>query len=485
MGKRDLLKTTSAIGVTEIMLMIVSVARNKYLAVSIGPEGLGIYGLLTSFSGLMAVFVGSWLVHGTIKYIAEYRAGSDKRVVNGVFTFSIALAACLAILMTLVLIIGRNWILPRFFSSEIREIHYVIFVIGFAGLALRPLLLGVLQAMKRVRQVVIARSIIALSGLALIFVFVYRFKLTGLFLSMTISSILAMLVLGYFIYSGKDGIKIGWLTTSHPVIYRLLGFGGMSLIFAFINLGSQFYQRKLIVQNIDLMTVGLFQAGIGLMAYLRVLQKGAAFKFLPDMSVSLRPPERRKKTDDYFFVTLLLNIPVLVGTILFAAPLITILYSQEFAGLERLLFWFVLATYFGMISTGFQIVLMGMAKLKRHLTSLLFIHGLWVLLPYLFINQYGLKAVLFGLVAGNSIGLIINYLFLKKELGHVFNQRTAKVFFIGLLFMILAQRLIESLLISKVFVLVFMFISFVLLLTSSERLTIKNLITKFLRFKNS
>ena len=49
---KQLLKTTAALSTTEVVLMVVALIKNKYLAVAIGPEGFGIYGLLLSFFNL-------------------------------------------------------------------------------------------------------------------------------------------------------------------------------------------------------------------------------------------------------------------------------------------------------------------------------------------------------------------------------------------------------------------------------------------------
>lgn len=483
--KRDLIKTTAAIGMTEVLLMIVAVARNKYLAISIGPKGLGIYSILASLSELLAVFVSSWLVHGTIKYIAEHRANSDHRTANGIFTFSIGLAFCLAIILTTALIVGRSWILPRLLSEGIREIHYILFFAGFTGLALRPLLLGVLQSMKRVRHVVMARTILAISGLFFIVVLIWKLKLSGFFLSLTISSLLSIFVFMYLIFSGSDGIKVQWMSPSHPAIRKLLGFGGMSVLFAFLNLGSQFYQRKLITQEINFMALGLFQAGLGIMAYLGILQRATAFKFLPKMSENIPAPERAQRIDDYFFIVFMLNVPVLTGTILFSKPLIHFLYSAEFLDLGQLLIWFVLATFMGMIATGLQSVLIGMAKLRIHLISLIFIHGLWVIIPLFFLKQYGLKAAIFGLVAGNTIGFVINYFCLRKDLGVIFSSRTIKIIVLGLVSIFLGMYLMNSPITIKIGLLVFLGGILYCFLTKSEQMAVQSTIGSYTnRFRN-
>ena len=105
---KNLVKTTAAIGLTEVLLMFVALARNKYLAVTIGPEGFGIYGLLSSFFMMIAVFAGTWMATGTIKYTSEYQAKGDKESLNSVFSFSTIIVTSIGVFLTIILII---WVL--------------------------------------------------------------------------------------------------------------------------------------------------------------------------------------------------------------------------------------------------------------------------------------------------------------------------------------------------------------------------------------
>ena len=427
---KDLVKTTAAIGSSEVLLMGVALARNKYLAVTIGPEGFGIYGLINSFFLMIAVFAGTWMATGTIKYTSEYRAKGDKENLNKIFSFSTIIVAGIAIFLTIILILWRKWIINTFLSNEVNEIYYLIFCAAFIGISIRPVLFGVLQGLKRVREVIISRWSIAVLNLIFIIILIWLWGLTGFFLSLLVSAIFAVCIL-YWGIKRKDGLHLRTFSWQDPVIRLLLSFGIVNLFLAIVNLGGQYLQRFIIIHNMNIASVGLFQAAVGIMLYLGVVNRGSTFYFFPKMSEVMDNSYRNQKINEYLRFILLFSIPISVLAILFGKWVILILYSPAFFPLASVFFLFVIAQLLVSIGSVFQLTIVGMARLKMHATSCIVMHSLSVLVVLLLIGKYGIGALGYGSILGGLSGGFLNWLYLRNRIGLRLNRDVIRLFIIA------------------------------------------------------
>jgi len=429
---RDLIKTTAAIGTTEVLLMGVALARNKYLAVTIGPEGFGIYGLLNSFFMMIAVFAGTWMATGTTKYVAEYHTTGYQEDANKVFTFSVSTTAGIALLLTAILVVGRKWFLAQFLSRDVKESYYLIFSAAFVVMNLRPILLAVLQGMRRVREVVISRWSIAGLDLILVVVLVLIFGLTGFFVSLLLSAFWAVGVMLWAVQR-KKGLQFRRISWREPVIRLLLSFGGVNLFLSLINLGTQYLQRAIVLRNMDISAVGLFQVGVAFMGYLGVVNRGTIFYYFPKMSEVMDSDSRNQKINEYLCFMLMVSIPLSVAAILFGQWVIPLLYSSAFASLASVFYWFVLGQFLNSIGSTFQLCIVGMARLRMHMASSIVIHFLWVIIPLLSVKKYGVGALGMGFVAGGGMGILLNGLYLRRHVSLRFSSRVIQLFGIAIL----------------------------------------------------
>ena len=410
---KRIVKTTASIGITEILLIGIAFARNKYLAVTIGPEGFGIYGLIRSFFMMIAVFSSSWMVSGTTKYIAEYNSKKDYTNLHKIFSFSSVVSLLSAVFLFLLLIINKDFFINRFLSKDVKSEYYFIFSIAFIALNIRPILLAVLQGTHQVKEVVLSRWGIAIVNLLLVFLLTYFYQLKGFFLSIVFTEFWAILIL-FYVTLKNPVIQFHTFTFREPAIQKLLSFGSVALLLSLFNLGSQYAQKFIVIRYLDVEWLGIFHAALSFMAYLGIARRGAAFYFSPRMGESLGPDERIREINQYIRFILMINIPLCVVAILYGEFAIKLMFSSSFLALTSVFHWFVIAQLLSMVGSGFQLAVVGMAKLKIHSISSIVTNILWFVLPLILIKSYGLGAVGMGLIAGSFIGLVINFLYLHK-----------------------------------------------------------------------
>lgn len=427
---RDLVKTTAAIGVTEVLLMGVSLIRNKFLAVTIGPQGFGVFGLLNSFFLMISAFAGTWVVVGTTKYIAEYQGRGDKRGAERVFSASVGVTCGLSVIIAFIIVLQKDWVLAWFFDENVKEEYFLIFIVAFLAMNIRPLLLGILQGMRRIREVVLGRLGIAGVDLLLVITLVLSCGLTGYFLSILIGSFFAVFVFVYAIVN-KDGLKLRKLSIKDEIIKKLFIFGFFSIFLSIINSGSQYLQRIIVLNYFDLAAVGLFHAGVALKGYVGVINRGASFYYLPQMSVEMGNEARKRDINDFMRLILILSILPCLVAILFGKSIILLLYSEAFVPLVPVFVWFVFAEFFTNVGTALTIPLVGTARLKMHSISSIVVHSLWVIVPLVFVKKYGLSAFGFGFLVGSLVGPLMNGYYLWRCMNFKFSYAVVKLLFVG------------------------------------------------------
>ena len=397
-------------------MVFVSIVRNKYLAVTIGPEGFGVYSLLSSFFGFMAIFAGAWLATPTMKYISEYNSNNDKESVQKVFDFSFVVVFFVATIITILFFVFAKVIKNSFLSPDVVFLHYALFAASYMSTSLTSVFMSLFQAFKLVKKVVIIRIISNIFNLITVVILVYFFDLTGFFVNILVSSLFLLFL---FWKDGKNIVKIRIikLNFKERISRKILSFGSVSIFLAFINLFSEYLRRIIIISYTSMSVLGLFQASFGLTKYLGIISNGANFYYTPKMSENMSISERNKALNDYLRIILLSGILFSSVAILFGKIVIKILYAKSFLPLADVFYIFVIAQFLVSIQLGFMGIVVGMAKLKVHSVVTIIAHVLIVVIPLLLIKKYGLWAVGFGAVVASAQHILINFVYLKKRIG--------------------------------------------------------------------
>ena len=83
---RQIMKATSIFGGVQIIQIIVQVIRSKFIAILLGPAGMGIAGLLVSTTNLISGLTGFGLGTSAVKDIAAATSTDDKSKITKVIT---------------------------------------------------------------------------------------------------------------------------------------------------------------------------------------------------------------------------------------------------------------------------------------------------------------------------------------------------------------------------------------------------------------
>ena len=474
---RALFKNSVSIGLTEILLILVIIIKNKYLAISIGSAGFGLYGILSSFFGIFFIISGTWVGTAATKYISESNNNDldSENKINIIFSFVFYFTLTVGILISILLIFFSNSILLNFFPHQLVEAYYQLFCIGFITMNIQPVLLSIIQGILNVKTVITTRIINSVMDVVLIIFFVYMFQVLGFFIGIVISSIFSASILFYFL-TVKCGFKLVKFSIQDEIVKKILFFGLINLALGLINIISMYVQRNIILSKIDIKAVGIFQAGFMFMNYLGVLSRGSSFHFLPTISKNVSVTTKNNLLNEFIFFTLISTCTLFVASILFGNYGISILYSKDFNDLKKILFFFILAQFVSQILTPFQLTLLGMTKLKAHLFITFIIHSFWIIIPYIFIEKFGLVTLPLGMLFGYLVGIILYALYLKKESLLTIDNKNVYLFIFSVLLLTISLFLLQTNFFMKILYSLVSTLAIFLFLNKEQKIVVKNLI---------
>lgn len=474
---KDLVKSSTLLGSTEIAIMAVSVVRAKYLAVNIGPEGYGQYAMLASFFTILTAICGGWIARGTIKYIAEYRSKEDLSSVAKVHNYSISTALILGSLALLFVFIFHDFVREKFLSPEILLWHYSLFAASFLATSLTTFFGWLLQGFMMIRQTVLLRISLAVFNLISIVGLVYFFELTGYFLSILMSSLF-----GLFIYwrTAKKVIPTRFVLPSFKsaIYQKILRFGSVSFLLLVINNVCEYVQRLFVLTALNISSVGLFQVATSITGYMGIANRGSLFVNDSKMSQDLNEDETSISLNHFLRFNILLGIPIALGLILFSGELILIMYSSKFVQLSSMLFFFVAGQFFAFLVGGFQGVMLGKSFLKMHAFISITYSVITVLIPLFFIRDFGLSVIGISILIANVVTLMVDYFYLKIKLRIKIHTNVIVIFTIALICFSISYVLQFSALLYRTVFFMICMVVLVITISKAERKQLFKLITR-------
>lgn len=420
------------LGSTELALIMVSVVRAKYLAVNIGPEGYGEYAMLNSFFTILTALCGGWIARGTIKYIAEYRHKEDEESVSKVHNYSISLALMLCASATVLVLLFHEFVRQHFLSPEILLVHFSIFAASFPATCLMAFFGWLLQGYMKVKETAVLKIYVALINLVTILLFVYLFQLTGYFLSILVSA-----VAGVFIYwrATRSLVKTKWMWPDYrqDIMKKILRFGSVNFGLLVVNNVAEYIQRILILASLSLSAVGLFQVATSIMGYMGIANRGSLFINDPKMSQDLSTSERNEALNGFLRFNMLFGIPLSLVLILFSKEFIYILYSEEFVSLSGVLYFFVVAQFFGFLAGGFQSIMVGRSFLRMHSVVSVSYSVITIGIPLFTINSFGLATIGLSMLIANAVTIMADYIYLQKKINVSLSNSVLNLFILAIL----------------------------------------------------
>lgn len=345
------MKRISAFGGIQIFNIFINLVRGKFVAMFLGPEGMGINSMFVSSTGALQQLGGLGLNLAFVKEVSAAR-GDEKALplVIRVATSLIILTALLGGLLTALL---SPWLSQWSFGSYDYTLSFValgIFVaLSIAGTGYMALLQG-LAEVKRLSKASLVGSVTGLAvGVPLYYFFGYR----GIVPAMIVLSVSVFL----FYYTGfRRSVELGRVSFPRevriPLVRKMLSVGFILMIGTLIGTAVNYGINAFVRMYGNLDDVGFFQAANSLTnQYMGIVFSALSMDYFPRLAAAAKRRSAMCVVVNRQTELVMLIATPLVLAVMFAAPwIVRLLLTSEFLGIVPLLRWLAL----GILVQAFQ-----------------------------------------------------------------------------------------------------------------------------------
>ncbi len=427
---RSIFKATSLFGGVKVYEILIEIIKSKFIAVLLGPTGVGIQGLYTTATNLIQQLTSFGLSSSAVRNVAEANGSGDKtRIARVVYTLR-RLVWITGLLGMLAVIVFSPVLSKSSFGDSDHIIPFVVISITLLFAQLSAGQKVILQGMRHLKLLAKSTAIGVTIGLLVSVPLYYWLGVKGIVPNIVISSITTLALTWYF--SRKIEINKVAMTNKEvlSVGKSMLVMGIAMSVTHLLASASSFALRACIRLWGGVEAVGLFTAGYMLMTqYTGLVFSAMGTDFYPRLaSVNHDNAKCRQMMNQQGEIGLLILTPLLVVCVVFIPIVVKILYSDAFLPIGTYIVWCSLGMVFKMASWAISYVFIakGESKLYIIIETLAAVYTL--LLNLAGYKMAGLQGLGISFLISYILYLLQVYIIAKKKYGFYFEYTFVRIF---------------------------------------------------------
>lgn len=429
---RGIFKATSLFGGVQVYQILIEVIKSKFIAVLLGPLGIGIQGLYTSATQLIQQLTSFGLSSSAVRNVAEaYGSGDRTRIARVVYALRFLVWITGLLGMLAVMVFSPLLSKSSFGDSD----HVIAFIVISVTLLFTQLSAGqkvILQGTRRLKLLAKASAIGVTLGLIIAVPLFYWLGVKGIVPNIVITAVTTLLLTWY--YSRK--VEIDKVSLTNKEVFNI----GKSMIVMGVAMSlsqllasaSSFALRACIRLWGGVEVVGLFSAGYILVTqYTGLVFTAMGTDFYPRLaSVNTDNAKCKQMMNQQGEIGMLILAPLMVVCIVFIPVVVRILYSEKFLAINTYIIWCSVGMLFKMASWAISYVFIAKGESK-----LFMINESSAAIYSLLLNLAGFKlGGLYGLGISFALSYVIYllqvYLIAHKKYGFYFEHSFIQVFLV-------------------------------------------------------
>lgn len=407
-GYKTAFKATALFGGVQIFTILISLAKNKLVAMWLGSTGMGIMSLFSRAIELISMTTNLGLQSSAVRDIANADSKGDhvllSRIVRAINRWVLTTG-----LLGALLTIALSPLLSRIiFDSG-------AYTISFVMLSCVVLMMGIyggnnalLQGVRRFRYMAKANIFGALAGFVCSVPIFYFFRERGIVPAMIVTSLATLVVT--FLYAGK--VKLARADQTWKESYRL----GLKTMKLGVMMALSGVAAGLVSNAVNVFIryvggedgegqVGLYAAGVAInVSYLGLVFTAMSKDYFPRLSqISSDNIAVKRAMNQQAEIAILIIAPLIIGMIIFLPLVIRLLYTEEFLGVVEMTRWMLLGSLFKACSWAIGYVFLAKGDGKTYLFNELIIYATMLVLYMSGYRLFGLTGLGYAFVASYVI----------------------------------------------------------------------------------
>ena len=435
---RSIFKATSLFGGVQAYQILIGVIKSKFVAILLGPTGMGIQGLYQSAIQLIQSFSSLGLSQSAVRDVSEANGSGDSKRIG----LTVAVVKRLVWITGLLGLIATAVLSPVLSQTTFGNYDYTIpFIFLSVILLLDQLSAGqkvVLQGMRKLKYLAKSTAIGSTVGLIVSIPLYYLFGVQGIVPTLILNSVTMLCLTWYFskkvevekvevtneqtFEKGKSMLKMGLAMSISGIMVTLTSY----LLRGFIRYEGGTEQ------------VGLFTAGFMLTnSYVGMVFNAMGTDYYPRLSaVNQDNAKCTAVINQQGEIATLIIAPILISCMIFMPFIIRLIYSDEFLPANDYILWSVSGMMFKAFSWVIAFVFLAKAEAKlfiiNEVITNIYSFGLSAL-GYHYFDLAGLGIAFMLAYLAYSVQV---YLIAKKRYEFSFSKSFKKVYTIQILMVV-------------------------------------------------
>jgi len=442
---KQIIKATSIFGGLQVISILISIVRSKFIAVLLGPIGIGISGMLTATLGILSGLTNFGLGTSAVRDIsAAYESGNTKRIsiVANVLNRWVWITGFLGMILTLVF---SPWLSYLTFGNYDYTIAFLVLSITLLINQLNSGQLVVLQGSRKISLLAKAKLSGSIIGLFTTIPLYYIWGINGIVPALVIAAFTSLFTSYYFrekVYVEKIRLsKVRSIAEGK----QMLKMGFLISMSGFMTLGFSYLVRLFISHEGSITEVGLYNAGFAIIStYVGLIFSAMGTDYYPRLcGVADDNQKINTLVNSQGEVAILIMGPIIMLFILFANWIIYILYSDKFIEIIEMMRWAILGMFFKASSWPIGYIILAKGDSKTFFKSEICAHSYTLILNILGYKFFGLMGLGLTFLISNILCYLQFYLIAYFKYGFKQQFTFLKIFSIQFILSIITMFLMH------------------------------------------
>ena len=426
--------------------ILIQIIKSKFVAVLLGPTGVGIMGLYQSGLQLVQQFSSMGLAHSAVRDVSEANGSNDIQRIAKIITV-IRKLVWFTGLLGLIIVICCS---PLLSKMSFGNYDYTIpFIILSVTLLLDQLSAGqrvVLQGMRKLKDLAKCTAFGVTFGLITSVPLYYWLGIDGIIPTLILNSACSLIL--SWIYSRKIKIEKERVTPKQTLEQgkQMLIMGlSMSLSGIFATMVS--YAIRAFIQNDGgVEQVGLFQAGFAIMTtYVGMVMNAIATDYYPRLAAinkdNLKCSEAVSQQGE---IGTMIIAPMLTICLVFMPFVLRLLYSEQFLAANEYISWACLGMILRLAAWIISYLFVAKAESKMFLKLELSANAFYLIFSLLGYHYMGLTGLGMAFALEYVVYFLLCYFIARKRYEFKFSNSFIKCYGIQLLLVLACLAIVMA-----------------------------------------
>lgn len=441
---RSIFKATSLFGGVQVYQILIQVIKSKFVAVLLGPAGVGIMGLYQSGLQLVQQISSMGLANSAVRDVSEANGTNDIQRIAKTITVVRKLVWITGLLGLIIVACCSPLLSQASFGNSDYTIPFILLSITLLFDQLSAGQRVVLQGMRRLKDLAKCTAYGVTFGLITSVPLYYWLGIDGIIPTLILNSVCSLVL--SWLYSRKVKIEKVQVTPTQTFEQgkHMLVMGISMSISAILPSIVSYAIRGFVQNDGGVEQVGLFQAGFVIMTtYVGMVMNAIATDYYPRLAaINQDNAKCRETVSQQGEIATMILAPMLAICLIFMPFVLQLLYSDQFLSANEYISWACVGMMLKMGSWIIAYLFIAKAESKLFIINELSINVLNLIFSFIGYRYWGLTGLGIAFALEYLVYFMQVYVIARKRYNFRFTNSFIKIYCIQLLLIIVCLGIV-------------------------------------------